>query len=228
MKRNVAFIHTSPAAIPPLADYFRANAPELEITNLLDDGILRFFSRGMEREAESRLSDMLCAARDAYHSELAMVTCSAVSRNLVLRLSDSMGIPIVKIDDALAVKAVAAGKRLGILVTFPPTQAVTSKLILDTAAESGCNVDLTFRVIPEAYEAILGGRPELHDQLLLAAIEEFGRQKLDAIVLAQVSMARLLTKLPPLPMPVLSSLTASLTTIREGLAKLSVPVIHPK
>src|SRR5689334_6217189 len=106
MKRQVSFIHTSPAAIPSLADYYKTYAQDLEITNLLDDGILRFFAREMKADAEARLTEMLCAARDAYNSELAMMTCSAVSRNMIRRLADAVGMPIVKIDDALAHQAV--------------------------------------------------------------------------------------------------------------------------
>jgi hypothetical protein len=223
MRRRVGFIHTSPAAIQPLADYYRDNAPDIEMTNLLDDGILRFFSMQDERGAESRLADLLCAARDAYGSELAMVTSSAVSSSMVARLADTIGFPIVKIDEALAGHAVETGSRLGVLVTFPPTQAVTRKLLEDAALEAGRSVDLHFRLVPEAYEALLGGKYGLHDELLLSALSQMGGESLDAIVLAQLSMARLLPRMPALPMPVLSSLPASLTTIRDRLNSLSAP-----
>ncbi|MBI3684611.1 MAG: hypothetical protein HY235_29930 [Acidobacteria bacterium] len=221
MRRRVAFIHTSPAAIPPLADFYQANAPDLEITNLLDDGLLRFFARQEEVMAETRLQDMVCTARDAYSSELAMVTCSAVSRALIRRIAEATDLPIVKIDDVLAQQAVEAGVRLGVVVTFPPTHAAISRLLREMAAERDRTVELTIRVLPEAYEALLGGKTERHDQLLLAAVEELGRLPLDAIVLAQVSMARLLNMLPPVPVPVLSSLPASLTAIRAALNSAS-------
>jgi hypothetical protein len=166
---------------------------------------------------------MLCAARDAYDSELAMVTCSAVTRQMIRRLADATGLPIVKIDDALAKQVVLAGTRIGVVVTFPPTQAVISKLLRDMAKENGQQVELTIKLIPEAYESLLGGKLERHDELLLAGIAELGKESLDEIVLAQVSMARVLSKIPALglPMPVLSSLPAGLTTIREKLATLA-------
>ena len=86
------------------------------------------------------------------------------------------------------------------------------------AEEIGRSVEITFRVIPEAYEALLGGMPEKHDALLLAGIQELATEPIDALVLSQVSMARVLPKLPKLPVPVLSSLPASLNTIRQRLS----------
>lgn len=218
MKHQVAFIHTSPAAIPPLADYFRDFAAELEVTNLLDDGLLRFFAQQKETAAEARLADMLCVARDAYNSELAVVTCSAVTRQLIRRLAEATGLPVVKLDDELARQAVSMGTRLGVVVTFRPTQAVIGKLLREMAEEIGRSVELTFRVIPEAYEALHTGMAEKHDALLLAGIEQLAAEPIDALVLAQVSMSRILPKLPSLPVPVLSSLPASLHTIRQRLS----------
>lgn len=205
-----------------MADYFREHAVDLEITNLLDDGILRFFAREREPDAEARLAELLCAARDAYDAELAMITCSAVTRQMLRRLADATDLPIVKIDDALARQVVLGGSRIGVVVTFRPTQSVISKLLRDTAQENGRQVDLTIKLIPDAHEALLGGNLEKHDELLLAGISELGKEPLDEIVLAQVSMTRVLSKLPGLglKMPVLSSLPAGLATIREKLATL--------
>ncbi|MBL8210145.1 MAG: hypothetical protein JNK87_05510 [Bryobacterales bacterium] len=221
MKRRVGFIHTSPAALAPLAEFYRDNAPELDSNNLLDDGVLRLFARGDEREAERRLADMICACRDTYGAEMCVVTCSAVSRSMIARLADATGVPTIKIDEVLAYQAVGSGTRLGVLVTFPPTRSVIQRLLQDAAREEGRQVELTFKLIPEAYEALLGGKYERHDQLLLAGIGELAKEPVDAIVFAQVSMARLLKKLPATPMPVLSSLPASLKAIRATLE--SVP-----
>ncbi|NJR13555.1 MAG: hypothetical protein HC779_04070 [Phyllobacteriaceae bacterium] len=44
---------------------------------------------------EARLAELLCAARDAYNSELAMITCSAVTRQMIRRLADATDLPIL-------------------------------------------------------------------------------------------------------------------------------------
>lgn len=201
-----------------MTDYFRDFASDLEITNLLDDGVLRFFARQNDAAAEARLAEMLCVARDAYNSELAVVTCSAVTRQVIQRLSEAVGLPVVKIDDELARQAVSVGTRLGVVVTFRPSQAVIGKLLREMAEEIGRSVEITFRVIPEAYEALLNAMPEKHDALLIAGIQELANEPIDALVLSQVSMSRVLPRLPKLPVPVLSSLPASLNTIRHRLS----------
>src|SRR5574341_2358121 len=106
MKRSVSFLHTSPAAIPPLMQYYSAHAPEFEITNGLDDGILRLFAAGNYPAAESRFRDMLAAARGVYRAEAAMITCSAVPKDLMQRLRAAAEMPLLKIDDPMSDQAV--------------------------------------------------------------------------------------------------------------------------
>ena len=49
-KTKIAFIHTSPAAIGPLMQFYGEAAPDLEITNLLDDGLLRLYLESLAPE----------------------------------------------------------------------------------------------------------------------------------------------------------------------------------
>lgn len=218
MATPISFLHTSPAAIPPLMQYYAAEAPDLEITNQLDDGLLRMFSKGDMSAAERRLGQMLGVAKDLYGARAAMVTCSAVTQEIMQSLSAGAGIPMLKIDNPMAEEAVRAGGRLGVVITFRPTAEPTSKLLLDAAQRAGTTVELEPAIVPEAYEALLGGNPELHDELLLRTIDELAGKGVNGIVLAQVSMARLLPKLKDrVPVPVFSSLPSSLKRIRELL-----------
>jgi glutamate racemase len=222
IKRSVAFIHTSPAAIGPLMQFYGEHAPELEITNLLDDGLLRLLAAGRTEVARKRLADMLRAAAETYEPELAMITCSSVPREMSDSLARDFRMPVLKIDYPMARAAVRAGRRVGVAATFPPTLAPTSKLLNETAAEAGVEIEIVQEVEPEAYAALLANDRATHDRLLLDLIERLQDRDVAAVVLAQVSMARVLPLLGERArVPILTSLHTSLEAIREALTEPS-------
>jgi Asp/Glu/hydantoin racemase len=214
--RRLTLIHASPAALPPVLGYFRKAAPDLEITNLLDDGLLRLFAKPDWVAVERRLSEMLGAAREVYGSEAALLTCSAVPRDMLERLRRRAAFPVLKIDETLARAAVGAGQRIGLLVTFPPTLEVSRAQLEKAAREAGRSVDIVPRLVPEAYQALLAQDAPTHDRLLVAAAQELASQGIDALVLAQVSMARLMPELQArFGVPVFSALDTSLQALRN-------------
>ena len=189
MKIPIAIIHATRASLEPVNRYYTANAPELDIFNLLDDGLMRYLDQVDMAKATRRFVAMLTTARDEYGAELAMLTCSAVPASTMdeLRAWDS-AFPVIKIDEPMARKAVTHGNRIGVLATFPATVATTEGLIR-TAASSAQIGSICVR---PALQAIFAGNPLLHDQLIHEAARNLLSQgPLDAVVLAQVSMAHL-------------------------------------
>ena len=218
MKRRVAFVHTSPAAVGPLAQFYAEAAPEMEITNLLDDGLLRLLSRGDRATTEARLADMIGVAAATYGAEAAMVTCSSVSLETINRLAGRFDLPVLKIDYPMARRAVREGRRVGVAATFPPTLGPTRRLISEAAREAGAEVEVVEEVVAGAYDALLSGDPERHDELLLEGVSKLEARGVSVVVLAQVSMARVLPKVEGrTSVPVLSSLHTSLEAIRGAL-----------
>src|SRR5215204_340270 len=155
--RDIAFIHTSPAAIPPLMQFYGEAAPDLRITNLLEDGLLRLLADGNHSLAQQRLGSMITAAHETYAAELAMITCSSVTKEMADRLNDMFAFPVLKIDYPMARQAVAAGTRIGLAATFPPTIVPTTRLLNDAAADAGTEIEIIERLKPEAYTALLSG-----------------------------------------------------------------------
>lgn len=215
-KRRVAFVHTSPAAVGPLAQFYAEAAPEMEITNLLDDGLLRLLGRGDRATTEARLADMIGVAAATYGAEAAMVTCSSVSLETINRLAGRFDLPVLKIDYPMARRAARAGRLIGVAATFPPTLVPTSRLINDAAREAGAEVEIVEDVTPEAYDALLSGDAARHDGLVLEAIARLEARGVSTVVLAQVSMARVMPKVAA-GVPVLSSLHTSLEAVRAAL-----------
>jgi Asp/Glu/hydantoin racemase len=217
-KRSLAFVHTSPAAVGPLMQFYAEAAPELEITNLLDDGLLRLLAAGDAATAEARLADMIGVAAGTYRAEAAMITCSSVSKEMAGRISERFELPVLKIDYPMAREAVRAGRKVGVAATFPPTLVPTRRLITEAAAEAGMQVEIVEQIAEGAYDALLCGDTARHDRLLLDTVSDLEAQGAAAVVLAQVSMARVLPKLEGrVGVPVLSSLHTSLSAVREAL-----------
>jgi Asp/Glu/hydantoin racemase len=216
--RKIVLIHASRAAVEPLMKYYPREAPELEITNLLDDGVMRLFTSDSMPRAQRRLQEMVTVGRDIYAAELALLTCSAVPRPVMAELRSSARIPLLKIDEPMARLAVRAGTRIGLIVTFPPTQSSTHKLLADAASEAGTQLEIVDELAPKALEALLAGDQSKHDTLMLAAADRLATKQVQAIVLAQVSMAHLVPRMKErLALPVFSSLETSLAAVRELL-----------
>ncbi|MGB9605055.1 MAG: hypothetical protein ACPL88_04165 [Bryobacteraceae bacterium] len=129
MKTKLAFLHASPAAIPPIAQYYAVHAPELALVHLLDDGLMECFRRDDHEAAAQRLAELLDYALRHEAPRAAMLTCSAARASLPVRLQARSDIPVLKIDEALARRAVRAGTRLGLVVSFPPSKSAVETLL---------------------------------------------------------------------------------------------------
>ena len=219
MKPTIALIHASRAAVDLVTVYYSQQAPEYELVNLLDDGVMRVLGAEDQSAARRRLGAMLRTAREEYSAALAVLTCSAVTRETLAALREAAGYPILKIDEPIARRAVDACSRIGVLATFPPTLATMRHLLEDAAQECGKNVEILEELAADALKALLSGDVARHDACLLASVERLAARSPDAIVLAQVSMARLAGEAARRAgRPVFSSLETSLAEVRRILA----------
>lgn len=217
---NVAFIHASPAAIGPLANYYAQAEPGWTITNLLDDGIMRHFREADAAAVESGLLSLVGRACSRYQAQAAMITCSAADLELTRRLALASPVPLVKIDVPMAEAAVAAGTRIGVLVTFPPTVAITTALLGEVARSAGRDVSVSSELHEAALAALLQGDAATHDRILREGALSLRAAGADVIVLAQVSMAHLRPALEEqLGVPVFSSLETSHRALKIALGE---------
>jgi len=216
--RRVAFVHTSPAAVAPTTAFYAAEAPDVEVCNLLDDGLLRLLRAGQQREVAARLLRTIRDAASDYGVEAALLTCSAIDTAGMQALRAEAGVPVVKVDEAMARQAVALGRRLGVVVTFAGTREPTTALLLDAARAAGVVISLREEVVPAAYDALLAGELARHDAEVLAAVQRLAVAGAEVVVLAQVSMARVLGAAEAaVAVPIVSSLRGSLEDLRAAL-----------
>ncbi|MGN6127125.1 MAG: aspartate/glutamate racemase family protein, partial [Humibacter sp.] len=150
-------------------------------------------------------------------ADVVMLTCSSISE-LAEPVSRELGIPVLRIDEAMADEAVATGHRIAVLATLPTTCAPTLRLIAERAALAGADPVITSEVIDGAFEAVSHGDRETHDRLVAGAIERVASDA-DVIVLAQASMASAATA-AHVDIPVLTSLVPGIRRLREAIDAL--------
>jgi Asp/Glu/hydantoin racemase len=120
--------------------------------------------------------------------------CSSVGE-VVEKARPLLSIPIIRIDEAMAEAAVARGKRIGVAATLGTTLRPTLALLQQKAAAVGKPVEFESILVSEAYQKLMAGDKTGHDETLAEALTELA-DKVDVVVLAQASMARVVATLP--------------------------------
>lgn len=192
-----------------LADFFKKELalrfPDLESFHILDESLLKdLMSAGELTPSITRRAATHARLAEEAGAELILFTCSSTSPavDTARRLVE---VPILKIDDPLAEKAVGLGSRIGVVCTVKTTMEASRGLILAHAAKQAKDVDVAVHLESAAFDAVLSGDKQRHDELVNAAVKEMAEGR-DVIVLAQASMAHLAPELDAeLPVPVLAS-----------------------
>lgn len=216
LPKTVFALHTGPVLVDVLKQLFPDLLPGVRLVNIVDDGLLtdvRSFG-GLTPALTRRLVSHGLTAQDA-GADAILNCCSSVGEaaDIMARL---LTIPVVKIDDRMAQLAVNTGNRIGIVATVATTLDPTERLILLKAAAAHKSIITTRYLADAAFDKLLAGDPEAHDQLVKSEIQR-ARAANDLVVLAQGSMARLVPSLPASDIPVLSSPRLGVEALRDKL-----------
>lgn len=192
---KLAIIHTTPATIDSLKTLAAEIIPGCQVINFLDDSILPQLAEngGNLDEIRGRFLRYFNCAEDA-GADIILEACSSVGE-LAAEGQDLVRVPVVRIDDAMAEEAVRRGSRVGIAATVATTLNPTTRLIRTKAEAAGKAVDVEPVLVAEAYRRLMAGDRSGHDQLLASALLDLVR-RVDVVVLAQASMARMVDTLP--------------------------------
>jgi Asp/Glu/hydantoin racemase len=205
--------------VQPIKDQFSAQMVDARVINIVDDSLLNDVrSAGhLTPEVTSRIYSYMSNAQ-AMGADIILNACSSVGEATDL-LRDMIRTPIVKVDEAMAEEASAIGKRIGVVATVSTTLEPTVRLIRKKAAEKNRAIEVIERIAEGAFEALLQGDGAKHDDILKRTIVALA-DDVDVVVLAQVSMARLIPALGALRVPVLSSPKSGVEAVRRALAAL--------
>lgn len=211
---NIGLIHAAFASLEPLRRAITAQYPAWQAHHQLDDGLQRFFNAKDDAAVERRLTELARTAVDTYGADALLATCSAARLESVENAGAAVGRRFVKIDAPMCELAVECTSRIGVVVSFPPTEAITLATLHTVGRRRGRDLFLQTMVRGEALHALNHGDAAHHDAILTEATESLVRGGSKAIVLAQVSMAHLAEPLRQrLGVPVFESLTTSLKAL---------------
>lgn len=220
-KTKLAFVHTSHVLIPLFSKLASEIIPEVEVFHTTDESLIRntIAAQHLTKATIRRLVQAVGSAHEGGASAV-MVTCSSIGQgvDVARQLFD---FPVFRIDEAMAQTAVETGKRIGVAATLRTTLDPTIRLIERTAAREDRYVDVVPSLAEGAFEAVLAGDTERHDALLVEALHAL-LQRVDVVVLAQASMARVIPRvqLTGGP-PILTSPELALRSARKVLLGLS-------
>ncbi|HMP81379.1 MAG TPA: aspartate/glutamate racemase family protein [Verrucomicrobiota bacterium] len=193
-RKKLGLIHTSATLVPVFAALCKEKLPNADVFNIADDSLVMGIREAgaLTATIARRVAGYLESAELA-GADYIMVTCSSIGP-AVEAGAKLMGVPVLRVDQPMADKAVAAGRKIGVIATLATTLEPTADLIQRRAALAGKKIELTSKLVEGAFEALMAGAGATHDAKVAAALKELSQQ-VDVIVLAQASMARVVETL---------------------------------
>lgn len=201
---EVCLLHTV-AGLPPVFDRLLAEQlPGVHVSHLVDETLLAdAVERGVLPRTRRRVVDHVAHA-ELTGADAVLVTCSSIGE-AAEQARRYAAIPVCRIDAPMARQAaVHPGGRIAVLATLESTLGPTRRLIEQEAAAAGRAVTVHASVCPGAFAALRAGDTDRHDRVVADEAARLARDA-DVLVLAQASMARIVSAQPGVSVPVLSS-----------------------
>lgn len=201
--------------------FIRQYIPEAAVMHLCDDTIQRDNIRaGVGVIPKVNYLKFGQYAHNLQEAGVDMILLACSTFNYAAELARPMiDIPIMQIDRPMMEQAVSHGKRIGLLATLPTTVPSSERLLRIVAGEHKKEIEITTVLRHEAFKAFQEGDIETHNTILLEEIEELS-DKVDSIVMAQLSMSAVAPHLNNTRVPVYDSGSTCFSRLRDMLGAL--------
>lgn len=218
-QKTLGLVHTSATLVPVFAELCSKYLPHIRTFNIVDDSLIKntIAAGKLTADTSRRVVNYAGSAQDA-GADFILFTCSSIGP-AVETAATLTKVPVLRVDQPMADKAVAAGRKIGVIATLPTTLDPTSDLVRRRAIAAGKEIELVSKLCEGAFEALMSGDAATHDKKVGEALKQLSREA-DVIVLAQASMARVVDTLsdtdkkvpilasPPVAMEYLSKILA--------------------
>ncbi len=219
--KTMGIIHAAVFTAQVVGPYAQEIIPEVEIVHLGDDTIQRdnlAVPVGMIPKVNFFKFTTYARFLEEAGCDLIMLGCSTFNQ-AVEHARPMISTPLLNIDRPMMDLAVRDGKRVGLLGTLPSTMPSSERLLRLAACDAGREVEVFPVLLSEAFQALRSGNTALHNQMLMEQIDVLSR-KVDAIVLAQVSMSALEKELKNTLVPVYNSGRTGFERARQMLLEM--------
>jgi hypothetical protein len=217
MKSRLALVSTGIGVVEPITAIVRELSPDTETFNIVDDCIVRSIAANQNVVPSwvfRRMAAYFTLAEEA-GADAALLTCSSISEAVDVS-TPLVKIPIFKIDEPMADKAVSLTGRIGVAATLKTTLEPTKRLLHVRARLAGKTIALSETLCPGAFETLQQGDAATHDEMVRNAVTGLLTQ-CDIVVLAQASMARAVQSLGQSQDRVLTSPRLGVTRVIDYL-----------
>jgi len=215
--KKVYIIHTSLVSHAELNALFAELVPDAKVHNIVDDSLLHDVMQngGITPKVVSRMCAYVQAAA-ANGADLIFNQCSSVGEaaDIAAKL---VSVPVLKVDAAMAEKAVELGRKIAVVATVRSTMRPSCNLVRSKAAEAGKQIDVVEYLVDGALDVLMKEKNrEKHNAMVLESVRK-AEEECDVVVLAQGSMTVLLPELQDVKKPVLTSPRLGVERARELL-----------
>lgn len=215
----IGFLHTASSHVAAFRFLLHRHAPGLADVHLVREDLLVADRTDGD---DAALVTGLRSAVDrlvAEGADVVVCTCSTLGA-AAERLGSDLGVPVLRVDRPMADAAVRLGPRIGVVVAAASAAAPARHLLRSSAAAAGVDLQLTETLCPDAWAAFEIGDAARYVREVADAARALP-PGLDAVVLAQASMAGAAPLLSDLGCPVLTSPTlAVLEAVRVTPSRL--------
>ena len=157
---------TSTSNHQDIKDMFKAIDPSIRVNLLTEDSLIQdiLANEGPTPSIIKRMCAYAMMAQEA-GADIIVNQCSSVSEVADI-YAQMVDIPVLKVDQPMAEKAVSLGSKIALVTTNTTTVGPSRRLIERCAAAAGKEVEVMECVVDGAMEALFAGDAKKHNDML--------------------------------------------------------------
>jgi hypothetical protein len=211
--RNILLFHTSSKVVNTIEEVIFENNLNVFPINFVDENILKLL---FDKNDHSKEIETIIYSYVQYFNSIDVIaiqsTCTSISP-YIEKLKTLVNKPIYTVDEIMISQIKQQYKKPLIIFTvestIKPTLGMFGKVLL--------NIDLEYIFLPEAFEYRMNNNFNMHNQIIIDAINKFNKE-FDCVILPQSSMLVGLHEIrSQINVPVLSGIESSLKYICQSL-----------